>query len=284
MSIKGKISLKELLGLDPSVIDGLKDAIEFEIVLEVAPDGEGNFVKLIPKIHDKWTDGFSVGDISEIPGLDKYITESQEEHGIMHQSELFTFLVKMADKFDRQGEFELAEKIDETLQSLAARPKAPLKNLDDDVKKNLIIFLHNADKNTKDSMKGLNEFFRRLRYFDVASMIKEMGLDKVINDMSKTQSCLDEATKKFYELTHGKKPSKVDLEDYLDDGDSCKDCGCQDSALDFFDSQADKAEDKDSETEKEVELEVEVELDEEDLGEIEEALKTFWDEDDGNED
>lgn len=284
--IRGKINIKDLLGLKPGIIEGLKDAIAFEITLEVGPDGKGNFVKLIPSIHDKWTDGLNVGDISKIPGLEKYIIESQEEHGIMNQSELITALVKMADKFDCDGDFELAEEIDRNLKSLATRPNASLKSLDDDVKKNLIIFLHKADNNIKDAMKGLTEFFRRLRYFDVVDMIKDMNLDRVVSDMSKTQQSLDSATKRFYEITHGKKPSKIDLAKYLEEDQDCKDCNSKEDPLSFFYSQEDQADDNvlenetlfnaddgEEEDDDQIEIDVELEIDKDDL---EDALEKFW--------
>ena len=111
--------------------------------------------------------------------------------------ELIALLVKMADKFDREGDFDLASDVDQTLLSMSARPRAPLKGLDDDVKKNLIIFLHDSDKNMGSSIKGLKEFFRRLRYFDIADHIKEMGLDRIVRDMEKTRGGIGAALKQF---------------------------------------------------------------------------------------
>jgi len=198
----------------------------------------------------------------------------------MKSDELIKMLVKMADKFDREGRFDLAEDIDRTLQSYSARPKAPLKKLDDDVKKNLIVFLHDADKGVGSSIEGLNEFFRRLRYFDVADQIKEMGLDKVVKDMEKTKGCLGDSVKKFYEITNGKRPSQKDLDGLFND-----DGATEQSALDFFDSQM--AKDKDEE-EVEVEVKVDVEKEEEEDdamdgdeddvmdGELDFLLDNFW--------
>lgn len=152
------------------------------------------------------------------------------------ESQILSLLVKMADDFDRAGEHDLASEVDDTITSRAARFKAPLKQLDDDIKNNLIIFIHDADQNTSNSVKGLRELFRRLRYFDLMDSIKELGLDKVVKEMEKTQGCLDGAKKKFYELMHGKKPSKQDLTDLFEQL-----TGKEDNAegpLDFFEQQA----------------------------------------------
>ena len=150
-------------------------------------------------------------------------------------NELLKELVKMADDLDQSGKDDLTTSVDNVIESFAARPKAPLKGLSDDVKKALLVFIHDAGKNTGDSIGKLNEFFRRLRYFDVANSIKDMGLDKVVGDMKKTQDCLDSAKSKFYEMTHGKRPSKSDLEGLFAD-DSGKELN---DSSDFFDAQYD---------------------------------------------
>jgi len=165
--------------------------------------------------------------------------EKQREMDRMSEN-VTTKLVSLADKFDREGKFELADAVDSVITSKAARPKAPLKGLNDDVKKSLILFVIDADKNMKSSTKGLGELFRRMRYFDIADSIKELGLDKVVKDMEKTQECLDGAKKNFYAMTFGKHPSKADIEKLIKelgkegDGD---DEG--QAALDFFSKHTD---------------------------------------------
>jgi len=189
--IEGQINARDLVEMNYDVLDALKDAIIFNLRLEKDPDGKGNNIIAIPTIQDKWTDGLNLGDISKIPGLAAYVNvekqseptnpiakiekpvekpkitpkpiakkeEKTELPAIASQKdELAALLVKMADKCDSEGDFETASEIDQALQSFATRPKAPLKNLDDSVKKNLIIFIGKADKNIKDSIDGLNEF------------------------------------------------------------------------------------------------------------------------------
>ena len=193
--------------------------------------------------------------------------------------ELIALLVKMADKFDREGNFDLASDVDQTLLSMSARPKAPLKSLDDDVKKNLIIFLHDSDKNMGSSIKGLKEFFRRLRYFDIAGHIKEMGLDRIVKDMEKTRGGLGAALKQFYERTHGKKPSQKDI-----DGLSGDEGEIEQSSLDFFDTQMAKDKEDDDKELKELEEDIEEEDIDIECGEeledeeLEELFEGFWSE------
>lgn len=307
----GSINLVELIRLKPEAIMSLGKAISFDLVLEPDPDGHGNVVRAIPKIHDKWTDGLNLGDISNTPELQTYMVPEAAKETIKRLEEggwfeegadlptlsekefefdpeyidrenmkekdldealsgareafenkqpLFTqedmesterrtastvearirtALVKMADEFDQEGKFDLASEIDCTLKSFSARPKAPLKKLDDKVKKNLIIFVHDADQNNSKSIKGLNELFRRLRYFDFTDSAKDLGLDKIVKDMEKTQEGLESAKKKFFELMHGKKPSKKDLEEMFDDiVDAVKNDEGQ-NTLDFFDANSD---------------------------------------------
>lgn len=146
-------------------------------------------------------------------------------------------LIRLADKFDQEKKFELAEAVDNLIKSKAARPKAPLKGLNDDVKKSLIVFLVDAEDSMHKGCRGLNELSRRMRYFDISDAIKELGLDKVVKDMEKTQECLDAAKKDFYTMTFGKRPSKKDFEELrkaLGKEEEEKD-DSQD-ALDFFNS------------------------------------------------
>ena len=173
---------------------------------------------------------------------DKIRQEERRRMKNLTEAEVYSLLVKMADQFDQQGNHALASAVDDTLKSFSARPKAPLKKLDDDVKKNLIVFIHDADRNTSKSMKGLTELFRRLRYFDLADSVKDLGLDKTVKELEKTQECLDGAKKKFFELMHGKKPSKQDLDALFKDLDKAED----QSALDFFDQHAEDGAEQDS--------------------------------------
>lgn len=143
-------------------------------------------------------------------------------------------LVKLADKFDREGKTDLANSIDNLL-SVATRQKAPLKNLDEDVKKDLFKFIHKVKSNIEDSMEALEEFFRRMRYFDMDESVKDLKLDKALKELSKTHECMDGASKSMYALTYGKYPSKSDLEQMAEDFGSEK--NESDGPLDFFESQ-----------------------------------------------
>lgn len=273
---KGEISATDLLALKPDVLDALKQSIVFKISLEPDPDGNGNTITAVPIIHDKWTDGLKLGDIQDTPGLEKYLEQTNEREPISMQSaseiNTISLLIKMADKFDQEGNHNLAQEVDSVLETFAARPRAPLKQLDDDIKKNLIIFVHDADLNNAKSIRGLNELFRRLRYFDFADSARELGLDKVVKEMEKTQGGLSEAKKRFYELMHGKKPSRKDLEDLFKEVAEEVE---EQSALDFFDQHADDEYvsspepeledecdeiDKKEETEEELSKEMEAEL------------------------
>jgi hypothetical protein len=332
----GNIDLVELIRLKPEVIMSLGKAISFDLVLEPDPDGRGNMVRAIPKIHDKWTDGLNLGDISDTPELQTYMvpeaaketirkleeggwfeegadlpTLSEEEfefdpkhvgrekdldealsgtHEVVeNRKPLFTqedmksterkmasvvenkirsVLVKMADEFDQERKFDLASEVDRALKSFSARPKAPLKKLDDKVKKNLIIFVHDADQNNSKSIKSLNELFRRLRYFDFSDSAKDLGLDKIVKDMEKTQEGLESAKKRFFELMHGKKPSKKDLEEMFNNiVDAVKHDEGQ-NTLDFFDANSDDekaidAEDSNDECDSTEEVEMSDEMEEE---------------------
>ncbi len=151
--------------------------------------------------------------------------------------EILAALIKMADQLDQEDKAELASEIDNTLESLAARPKAPLKNLSPDVKKSLLTFLYKANKNIADSVSGLSELFSRLRYFDVAYIIEDMDLDKTAADMRALQSDLNLAVNKFYEVTHGKRPSKGGVEALVNDA---KDA--EQNPQEFFEAQSKPAE------------------------------------------
>lgn len=357
----GTISITDLIRLKPDAVMALNNAVNFDLVLEPDPKGNGNNVKAIPRIEDKWTDGLNLGDISKTPELQNYMMPgalnetmrqieeggwfspdadiptlspedvkfSPEELQKMRQENLqrgrqkqqegrdldqalsgaikeveresylpenersqeainydlpvvppsgFSYtpeyrseqakqrreerkkmrdteaeiraeLVKMADQLDQEGLHDLAGEIDHSLITLSSRPSAPLKKLDDDIKKNLIIFVHDADRNTEKSIKGLNELFRRMRYFDFSDAVKDLGLDRTVKDMERTRGSLEEAKKRFYEMMHGKKPSKKDLEDLfnslVESIEEASEEPEEQNALDFFEEQLGK-EEKDS--------------------------------------
>lgn len=145
-------------------------------------------------------------------------------------------LVSMADKFDREGKQNLADAVDSILLSTAARPKStPLKNLDEDVKKDLLKFIHRVKDNVKDSVDALEEFFRRLRYFDSDEHVKDLKLDKILKELEKTHDCMDGASRTMYALTYGKHPSKADLEQQAEDFKT--DRAELGKPLEFFESQ-----------------------------------------------
>lgn len=181
--------------------------------------------------------------------------------------QVISLLVKMADDFDRVGNYDLAYKADQTIKSFSSRPKAPLKKLDDDVKKNLIVFVHDADQSISKSIKGLKELFRRLRYFDLAGSVKDTGLDKLVREMEKIQHGLGGAKNKLYELMIGRKPSVQALNDFLGTQETVD----EQNALDFFARQSDTEEDTDLEPEedgKDIE-ESEEDIEGEDLEDLE---------------
>jgi hypothetical protein len=185
-------------------------------------------------------------------------------------------LVRLADKFDREGKTDLADAIDRML-STASRQKAPLKNLDEDVKKDLLKFVHRVKKNIEDSAEALEEFFRRLRYFDVGDSVKELKLDKVLKDLEKTQECMDSAGKTMYALTYGKHPSKSDMEQLADDFETSD--GKKMSPLEFFESQSGKSRNLDELEERDEEglREMERGMYGDEEGDVsEEELEVFW--------
>jgi len=159
-------------------------------------------------------------------------------------------LVRLADKLDREGKADLAAAIDDVLMGKsAARPKAPLKSMDEDVKKDLLKFIHRVKENLEDSMSSLEEFFRRLRYFDIGDSVKDLKLDKAFKELSKINECVDTAGKAMYALSYGKHPSKSDLEQLADDFGSSKEG--PGGPLDFFKSQ-NKSDEKPEETDEEM--------------------------------
>jgi len=127
------------------------------------------------------------------------------------EDEIVLDLIKIADRLDSQGKTELSEKVDEFIAQ-AARKKAPLKKMDEKIKHDLLRFIHNAAENLASSVDGLEELFRRLRYFDVADAIKGAGLEDSLKGMKDLRDNMHDATNKMYEACFGKKPSKHDLD------------------------------------------------------------------------
>jgi len=152
-------------------------------------------------------------------------------------------LVKLADKFDQEGKHDLANEVD-SLLTTASRPSAPLKNMDDGVKKDLLKFIHDVKSNIGSSVESLNELFRRLRYFDISDSVKDLKLDKALKELGKVQECMDIAEKSMYALSYGKTPSRADMEQLADDFGS--DSDSKTNPLEFFNSQnKDKTTEKD---------------------------------------
>lgn len=145
-------------------------------------------------------------------------------------------LFKLAEKFKQEGKTDLANEINDLL-STGSRQKAPLKSLNEDVKKDLLKFVHRVKENIEDSMEALEEFFRRLRYFDIGDTVKDLRLDKALKELSKTHECMDNAGKSMYALTYGKYPSRSDMEQLAEDfGPKEENKG----PLEFFESQQGK--------------------------------------------
>lgn len=184
---------------------------------------------------------------------------------MLTKNEALATLVKLADKFDNTEREDIADAIDDTLASFASRVRAPLKNLDDELKKGLLIFITDADANTTKSKKGLEELLRRMRYFDLADNIKDLGIDKIIKQMDGTAGYLGDVKRRLYELMHGKKPSASDLEGLT------KEKVEEQNAADFFEKYREKDLPEKVEEEEEV---VEEGGDEEDVGDMD--VEEFW--------
>lgn len=116
---------------------------------------------------------------------------------------------ELAKKFGFLYKEESAK--DELLVSEAARPRAPLKGLDDAVKENLIKFLIETRDNLARSVTNIEEFFRRLKYFGVDNTIRDLGLDKMLIGLKDVHSESEESVKRFYELTRGRKMKQNEL-------------------------------------------------------------------------
>lgn len=204
--------------------------------------------------------------------------------------ELLDSLIVMADKFDAEGKFAMAAKIDDTLRSIArGRPKSPLKGLDEDTKKDLVKFLHNIGKRMSSSKNDLEELFRRMRYFDVAESAKPLGLDKAFKDMDRVQQCVDSGKESLHAMLGGNKSELRSLLEALE-GDNAED-ESEHNPMDFFNSREETETVPQEETEEGADLESDVETAEvmsmmgeeeesdeeyEEFEEADELLKDFW--------
>lgn len=155
-----------------------------------------------------------LADIGDYPKLDERmgLKSGELEMKKTENMDIINKLIKMADRFDQEGKLDLAQKVDETILSLAARKKAPLKKMDEKVKHNLLNFVMDAKDKVGASVDNLEELFRRLRYFDVLDATKGTKLDKTLSDMKSVHLCLCDAGDKMFEVCFGRKPSKSDLE------------------------------------------------------------------------
>ena len=133
----------------------------------------------------------------------------------LNNKEVINTLIAIADELDKSNPVIAAE-VDATI-NVIARKKAPLKDLEDPVKKDLMKFLTNINDRAGRSKADLTELCRRLRYFDIGDVVRELGLDKMLKEMDYTCNCADDAQKRFFELTFGRRPSKNDLTDYTKD-------------------------------------------------------------------
>ena len=202
-------------------------------------------------------------------------------------------LVILADKLDQEGKHDLASAVDEVILSKATRNKAPLKDLSEDVKKDLLKFLYVVGKNLEDSTASLDEFFRRLRYFDIGDSIRDLGLDKVFREMQKTKSYVDNARRSMYTMAYGRKPSRNDMQQMADDFGLNTEL--ESNPLEFFKSQQPQDDDNDvdaakqdfkeevDETFEDEELDAELpfkdEMDDDEEKDVDELdMSYFWDE------
>lgn len=144
-------------------------------------------------------------------------------------------LITIANDLDQNGKHDLANAVDSIIKSAAGRPRAPHRDLDEDVKKDLMKFLSTVQYNMSTSVDTLGELFRRLRYFGIDDVIKQLGLDKVIKDMSRVDQLMSNAVRSMYTLTNGRKPSNKDMEQMAEDFGLTG--GGTPSPLDFFNSQ-----------------------------------------------
>jgi hypothetical protein len=152
------------------------------------------------------------------------------------QEEIVKTLICLADSLDHEGKAELAEEVDMALASItsdglvaeAARPRAPLKGLEDAVKESLIKFLVDSRDSLSGSVKNIEEFFRRLKYFGVEGTIKDLGLDRMLLEMKDVEAASAEAVKRFHEITKGRKVRQNELAPKVME---------EQSAMDFFKGQ-----------------------------------------------
>lgn len=184
------------------------------VVIEVEQDMSGK-PYLLFRPPSKAQMMISFADIGNYPKLDEKLGLGGQMG--VESDAMLNGLSKIADELSKKGKPELAAAVNDVLKLGAGRPKAPLKKLDEDVKKDLMRFLTTIKKNMEDSMGALQELFRRLRYFDIDDIVGQLELDKTLKDMEKTHYAMDNATKAMYALTYGKRPSKGDMDQMAED-------------------------------------------------------------------
>jgi len=149
----------------------------------------------------------------------------------------------------------------------AARPKAPLKKVED--ADFLNIYLIKADNKMKEVIKNLNDMFARLRFFNLYDAAKDIKLESLISEIERVEEAVSNTSAKFYEMSHGKRPGKDTFQQMVKDFEA-KDPTTQ-SATDFFATQMAK----DVPTKEDAVEEKEEVPEEEDISE--DDLKDFWD-------
>lgn len=134
-------------------------------------------------------------------------------------NEVIKTLVKIADQLDLKGRSDLVAKVDETIISLAARPKSskPLKKMEEKTKTQLFKFLDTACKNTEEASDAIEELMRRLRYFGVDGDVKSLKLDATLKDAKELYHLLEASKHKLHELIFGRKVPKTKKEQKAED-------------------------------------------------------------------
>jgi len=180
----------------------------------------------------------NIDELTDAEDIANILNSEEDETSGIDKSSAVNSLISLADKFDQEGKGHLSEAIDDVLTSTAG-PKAPLKKMDDEVKKELLKFLCDSEKRMTSATGDLEELTRRLRYFDLSHYAKDMGIDRTLKDISKVISSLAEAKVKMFEISFGKKPSQDDLRKLVNEfeGDAADDGNGKHSPQAFFGKQ-----------------------------------------------
>lgn len=149
-------------------------------------------------------------------------------------------LVTLADKYDREGRFDLANKIDELL---VEAKNTPLKKLDEKVQQNLKKFVSSVVEHMTKAKDDLEELERRLRYFKMDGLFADLGFDKALKEMGKACDKVEEAKKGFAENLKGGRVSKEDLREMFGEEMDARD------PMEFFGDKEDEEEVGDDELE-----------------------------------